>query len=295
MLTPSARNMGSVKEALAEQLAANRSSAQLREAFSSHRAHLTGLCARDVPLGSAQRLCVLGAGNVNDLELEALAARYGEIVLVDLDADALTAAVARQSTATQARLVCRAPVDVSGLLGRLERWASLAVTAEELAGVADIVAADLSLRVGGPFDVVLSACLLTQMQLALLTVLGDRHPLFDAARFTLTLAHLRALAALTARGGRLILASDLTSDDIAPAVVATLPEALADLVSRLAAEGRIFQVANPALLREMAVDDPTLRAEVELSPTLSAWLWHNGARRTFLVYALEGRRRRVMP
>jgi hypothetical protein len=41
----------------------------------------------------------------------------------------------------------------------------------------------------------------------------------------------------------------------------------------------------------MLSDDPTLSAEVELSPTLSTWLWHNGATRTFLVTALEGRRR----
>jgi len=285
--------MGSVKEVLGEQLAANRSSAGLREAFTSHRARLTELCARDVPLGSELSLCVLGAGNGNDLELEELAARYRTIVLVDLDADALERAVSRESAATRARLVCRAPVDVSGLLGRLERWASLSVTAEELAGHADAVAADLLARLGGPFDVVLSACLLTQMQLGLLTVLGDRHPFFQAAKFTLTLSHLRALCELTVPGGRLLLASDLTSQDIAPAIVGCPPEQLPTLIERLVTEGRVIQVANPSWLREIANDSPSLSAELELLPELSAWLWHNGATRTFLVYALEGRRRAV--
>lgn len=283
--------MGTVKDVLAEQLAANRSSSGLNQAFSGHRARLTELCVRDVPLGSDRSLCVLGAGNVNDLELEELTARYRTVVLVDIDADALERAVARQSPAARLRLVCHAPVDVSGLLGRLERWASLQVTADELAELPGAVARDLHFRLGGPFDVVLSSCLLTQMQLGLLTVLGDRHPLFEAARFTLTLAHLRALCALTVPGGRMVLASDLTSSEIAPAIVGVPTEGLPELVPELTAKGSIFQVANPVLLREMLSDDPTLSAEIEPAPTLSTWLWHNGAKRTFLVTALEGRRR----
>lgn len=285
--------MGNVREVLAEQLAANRSSATLRDDFKGHRARLTELCARNVPLGSELSLCVLGAGNTNDLELDELATRYRSIVLVDLDADALERASSRVSAATRARLVCRAPVDVSGLLGRLERWASLAVTAEELAGHAEAAAAELRSRLGGPFDVVLSACLLTQMQLGLLTVLGDRHPFFPAAKFTLTLSHLRTLCALTVPGGRLLLASDLTSDDIAPGILHCPSAELPALVERLVADGSVFEVANPRLLREIASDNPVLDAEVELSPALSAWLWRNGATRTFLVYALEGRRRAI--
>jgi hypothetical protein len=283
--------MGTVKEVLAEQLAANRSSSGLQEAFSGHRARLTELCARDTPFGSERSLCVLGAGNVNDLELEELTARYRSVVLVDIDADALEGAVARQSPAARSRLVCRAPVDVSGMLGRLERWASLEVTADELADYPRAVAADLHFRLGGPFDVVLSSCLLTQMQLGLLTVLGDRHPLFEAARFTLNLAHFRTLCALTAPGGRLILASDLTSSELAPAIARVPAEELPELVERLTAAGSIFQVASPVWLREMVKDDPTLSAELELAPALPAWLWQNGVARTFLVTALEGRRR----
>ena len=283
--------MGSLEEVLAEQLEANRSSSALWDGFKDHRAHLTELCARDVALGSGQTLCVLGAGNANDLDLEALAARYRSITLVDLDIAALERAMARQTAATRSRLLCRAPVDVSGMLGRLTRWKASRVTPDELAELPGLAARELAARLGGTFDVVLSACLLTQMQLGLLTVLGEDHRLFEAARFTLTLGHLRTLSELAAPGGRVLMASDLTSTDLAPAILSTPPHELGALAEQLTREGRIFQVANPALWREMVKDDPSLCAELELRPELSSWLWHNGTTRTFLVQALEGRRK----
>jgi len=233
---------------------------------------------------------VLGAGNANDLDLEALGARYRSIVLVDLDAAALERAVARQNAPTRARLACRAPVDVSGMLGRLARWQSSQVTPEELVELPSAVARELRFRVGGTFDVVLSACMLTQMQLGLLTVLGENHRLFEAARFTLTLSHWRALSELTVSGGRILLASDLTSNDIAPAILTTPEGELSALAERLASEGHVFQVAHPSLLRAMVKDDPVLAGELALRPELSAWLWQNGATRTFLVQTLEARR-----
>jgi len=59
--------------------------------YEGHRAHLT-----DVLLGSARgdggRLCLLGAGRCNDVDLEKLAATFAEIHLVDIDAKALDAA-----------------------------------------------------------------------------------------------------------------------------------------------------------------------------------------------------------
>jgi hypothetical protein len=285
--------MSSVRAVLSEQITANRSSAACRAAFAGHRARLTELVVRDAARESGLTLCVLGAGNVNDLELEELATRYRTIHLVDLDAEALAGAVARETPATQARLVCHAPVDVSGMLPHIERWAGLRVTPEELALHAESVANRLSLQLGGPFDVVLSSCLLTQMQLGVLTVLGEAHPLFEAVRFTLTLSHLRSLSQLTTRGGRTLLVSDLTADDIAPEIMSASPEELALSLETLVAGGRVFQVAQPELLRQMVNEDPILAAELDLPPPVAAWRWHNGRERTFLVVAFDGRRKQT--
>lgn len=282
--------MTTVREVLGEQLAANRSSAGERAHFAGHRARVTELCQRGAECGAELSLCVLGAGNANDVDLERLAGVYRSIHLVDLDGDALAGAVARVSAATSARLVCHAPVDASGLLGRLERWRRLECTAEELAHRPSQTAAELAAKLG-TFDVVLSACLLTQMQRAVVTVLGADHRLFDAVRFTLTLSHLRSLAALTKPGGRVLVVSDLSATDIAPAIAATSEAELPALASTLVDRGQVFQVAQPALLRQMAREDPSLGAELEFLPSLEVWRWHNGPAQTFLVYALEARRR----
>jgi hypothetical protein len=281
--------MGTVREVLHEQLSANQSSAELGASFASHRARLTELCVRHARPDA--RLCVLGAGNANDLELDVLGERFREVHLVDLDASALERGIARQSEATRARLVAHAPVDVSGMLDRIERWAALRVTPEELTAHPQQVAAALAARLGGPFEVVVSACLLTPVQLGVVTVLGDRHPLFEAVRYTVTIAHLRVLAGLAAPGGCVLLATDVSSNDIAPAILAASEAELPALVPRLVAEQRVFQVAQPELLREMTRDDPVLARELEWLPLADAWRWQNGATRTFLVYALEGKKR----
>jgi hypothetical protein len=283
--------MTTVREVLGEQLTANRSSAAERGSFAGHRARVTELCERGAEPGGELSLCVLGAGNANDLELERLARRYRSIHLVDLDADALAGAVARESPATQARLVCHAPLDVSGLLGRLERWRRMECTAEELARRPSEVSAELAAKLGA-FDVVVSACLLTQMQRAVVSVLGDDHRLFEAVRFTLTLSHLRTLAALTKPGGRMLLVSDLSATDIAPSIATAADAELPALVSALVTRGQVFQVAQPDLLRRMTREDPLLATQIVTSPACEAWRWQNGSAQTFLVYALEARRLR---
>jgi len=280
--------VASIREVLSEQLAANQSSAEERAAFASHRARLTELCLRGVSADAEPTLCVLGAGNANDLDLDSLARVYRAIHLVDLDSDALERAAARVTAATRERLVLRAPVDISGTLDRLERWASLQVTPEELGRHPLTTASNVNQKLGGPFSVVVSACVLTPLQLAVVSVLGDRHPLFEAIRYTVTLTHLYVLSRLTAPGGRALLVTDLTASDIAPDILGADDADLVHLIDPLVAKGQVFQVAQPALLREMAKD--SLASELELPPPSEAWRWHNGARRTFLVYALEGRR-----
>src|SRR5512133_384324 len=65
--------------------------------YSGHRARMTsallGCASPGAPRG---RLCVLGAGKCNDLDLEQLAARFSELHLVDFEPSALAAAVSRQ-------------------------------------------------------------------------------------------------------------------------------------------------------------------------------------------------------
>jgi hypothetical protein len=279
--------MSTVVAELAEQAASNLSGVDHYETFGGHREHLTALACAGVAEGSDLKLCVLGAGNCNDLDLARLAKHYSAIHLVDIDAKALERAVERQEPATQAHLSRHAPVDLTGFVDRLERWKAFQVTPEELIGHAGATADHVATLTSAPFDVVLSACVLTQMQLMVVNVLGDQHRLFEAVRHTLTLTHLRTLARLLKPGGRALLVTDVSSERIARLGSPSPTEDLKELLKGLVARGQIFQVADPAQFAFMVRDDPTLMSTVSISQPLEVWRWENGPQNQFLVYALE--------
>jgi len=279
--------MSSTEAELVAQRAANASSIAHHDAFGEHREHLTALVCRGAPAVGARRLCVLGAGNCNDLDLERVAENYAEIHLVDLDEAALERAWQRASEGTRARIVRHAPIDVSGAVDRLERWALGEATPEELVLFAGSTANALCQRLGGPFDTVLSACLLTQIQLVALNVLGESHRLFQVVRYTLALTHLRVLAELAAPAGSALLATDVSSSRIFPFKALLERSSGARLLEQLVTAGHVFYVANPGWLHAMTRDDPTLARLVRATPPLDVWTWQNGPRELFLVYAFE--------
>jgi hypothetical protein len=282
--------MGSFDKLVEEQVEANRSGTGLRASFEGHRRKVTALLAERARTPEA-RLCLLGAGNANDVELDLLLERYAEVHLVDLDPEALSRAAAAVTGPHASRLVRHAPLDVSGVLDKLERWSAMQLTPEELMGHPHGTAKAMLDATGGPFDVVASTCLLTQIQRAPVAVLGDAHRLFEAVRHTLTVTHLRVLHALTRPGGTALFVSDVSADRIT-----SLPDDdpntnFAPLVSALVLEGNVFQVAQPDLIRGVVKDDPVLSKDLRASSVLDAWFWLNGPSNRFLVYALELERR----
>ncbi len=273
-------------QASAQQLA-NLSALPHFESFAEHRRHLTRLVLAAAPPHSPRTLCVLGAGNCFDLDLEALTRCYERVHLVDIDVGALERANVRQDPATRARLVLHAPLDLSGFLDRIDRWARLEVTPEELMGHPAASAARLSEQLGGPFDVVLSACMLSQMQLSVLSVLGERHRLFDALRWTLDLTHFRTLAALTRPAGCALFATDVSTEQFHPLAALAPDVDYKALVQELSRTGAVFDFADPQRLTRLFSDDPVLRSAFPPFEVKDAWLWSNGPETKFLVYASE--------
>jgi hypothetical protein len=278
-------DLSSARELTEEQRLSNESALPHFDTFAGHRGRLTAaVSARHRP-GSPARLCVLGAGNAYDLDLPLLAGLFREIHLVDIDEDALGRAYARQDAATQARLFLHAPIDLSGLFDRIEAWRDFRVTPDELAAYPEDASNRIVKSLPGPFDVVVSACILTQMQLSMLSALSASHRLFEASRQLLNVMHLRTLAKLLVPKGKAILASDLSSNLLFPLSpgATDLKAVLVDVLSA----GKFFYAAHPDLLAWTSQEDPVLRRLARVSPPLDAWLWQNGTDRTFLVYALE--------
>src|SRR5260221_7628069 len=107
--------MSRVDDQFEEQRASNESGLPHYEAFRGHREKLTQLLASSElravscqPKGG-ERLCVLGAGNAYDLELEELLTRFAEVHLVDIDLAALGRARQRVPEGPRARLFVHAP------------------------------------------------------------------------------------------------------------------------------------------------------------------------------------------
>jgi len=282
--------MPSVSDQARRQVLANLSALPHYSSFAEHRGRLTRVVLAAAATFEAPSLCVLGAGNCFDLDLNALAQCYSAIHLVDIDANALARASERQEKSTQQRLVLHAPVDCSGLLDRIERWARFEVTPAELLSHAERTARQMRDELESPFDVVLSSCILSQMQLSVLEVLTDRHRLFQAVRLTLNLTHLRTLAELTRPAGCALFATDASSSELHRFPNLPPNADFRPLLSELVSQGRVFDFADPSQLATQLRDDPVLRRAFDEFRPCDAWVWTNGPDTEFLVYAARLRR-----
>jgi hypothetical protein len=282
---------GTLAAAVAEQIASNESAIGHETWFVDHRARLTREIAERAPASGRGRLCLLGAGNANDVDLESLTARFAEIHLVDLDPVAVARAIARVPEPLRAQLVTHVPLDVSGLFDRLEPWSRVPPAPAALDGIVTEAVARVAAALPGPFDVVVSCSLLTQLQLVLLQIIGDGHPLFDGLRTTLNRAHMRTLGALLAPGGVALLVTDVSSTEIYPPLAHLDADTdLAKLLADLIANGSIIYVTHPGQLSSEMRRDPALKRAFAVRFPIGPWIWRNGSTQTLLVYALEIRR-----
>jgi hypothetical protein len=269
----------------------NRQTRDLWELFRGHRQRVTAEILALAPGGDGARggrLCLLGAGNANDLDLEALAARFDEVHLVDIDPGALSRATGRQSPAVRAKLRSHAPVDLSGLYGLLGRRNQLPpVDALVSAGMTEVTR-----QLPSEVDVVASCCVLSQMAWALERLAaanGARDPMLEQALLRI---HLGAILRLIRPTGAALLVSDLTSSLFYPPLAELPPdEDLRALTRRLAAQRIAYSVCNPELVRQMLRRDPEL-SETCMPPTLGEpWLWTGPHALTYLVYPFVLRRK----
>lgn len=277
--------MSRVDEQFEDQCASNHSGLPHFDAFRGHRENLSRVLGGSGPSGG-DRLCVLGAGNAYDLELPQLLTRFAEVHLVDIDRAAVDRARARVPEGSRSRLLAQAPLDLSGMFQDIERWGRMQVTPQELMAAPAAGAKRIAAALPGPFEVVASTCLLTQLQLSLLQLLGERHQLFVALREFLTLTHLRTLAALTKPGGRALLVTDLCEAKTFPAGRPRNEADLQPLMQELVAQGHVIHSSHPELIRVTLDDDPVLKRAFGPAELSAPWLWQNGPSDRFLVYAM---------
>lgn len=272
----------SIRQQIKQQKEANKESLKYFKDFEEHRRQQT-----DFILSSGTkngRLCVLGAGNCFDMDLARITAHFAEVHLVDIDRDAIRRAQARLSGAAAKKVILHGPVDVSGCNKHLENWRDCKVTPETLFEFPENAAGRITAQLPGPFDCVVSSCLISQILFTCTEVMGEQHPLLQAALITLLVTHLRVMVALTKHGGRALWITDVSSNRIAPLSGSTNIDNKLDLLDELASRNQIFNYLDPMLIRDLALQDPYLSAKTSMDPLQRAWLWRNGPQDTFLVY-----------
>jgi hypothetical protein len=264
----------------------NRNSAALWEPFENHRRRVTALAQA----AGGKSLAVLGAGNCNDLDLTALAAAFEEIVLADLDRDALGRGRDRQPAAVADRLRLVAPVDLSGALPQLRAFARQPPTRPQLAAFPTTSAEAVAAALPGPFDTVLSAGLLSQIMHGARVALGPQHPHLVVLGNALATAHLRAITALLRPGGTGLLVTDTATSEQVPLAERWASTAPLVLLEQLQKEDRMLSGTDPALLLSTLTGDPVIAPALHPPQLTEPWLWSLG-KHTLLVYALVFKRR----
>ena len=269
---------------VARQVRFNRASSNRWDAVEPHRRCVTGLILSACRPG-AQRLCVLGAGNCNDLDLQELSQAYEETRLVDLDAHALEEACQRQSVAASAQVVPHRGTDLSGIAARLTALCRPGVTQGETDELLRLAANPPELELGGPFDVVASTCLLTQLMNSAVDAMGDDHPKLPELLATIRRTHIRLLARTVKAGGTGLLITDVASSDACSRITTAPDSELAGLESSLAANGQYFLGVEPALIEEQLKTDVYLVSRIRKTIRTPPWRWRITSRRTYLIVA----------
>lgn len=254
------------------------------ENFSGHRQKVLKLLAT-----GRGRLCVLGAGNGNDLDMKALLDVYRETHLVDLDAKALDLGAGRQGVIDRAGLFRYGGLDVTGMVAVMARWNPRSeIGPVELEALASAPTGRVAPALPGPFDVVASTCLLSPLIGNAFHSIGEAHPRFLDVVKALRVGHLRLLTGLVAPGGTALLITDVVSSDTLPAL-RTMPEsALPGLIPDVSRRGNVFHGVNPAELVRQFRHDPVLKRSVAGLETLGPWRW-NLHDRVYLVIAYRYR------
>jgi hypothetical protein len=263
---------GTPVRALEFQREVNRLGIGARGVYQGHRERLMRLVT------AAERgegLCVLGAGNGDDLDLPLLTRSFGDVHLVDIDEDALARAVAGLPVAVQSHVTLHR-MDLSGCLSQIDAWGDRLPEDGALARYLATAAAEIARTIGRTFDVVLSACLLSQLchpfqNTLALTAAGWRR-LFGAV----TRLHLSSMALLTRPGGTGVVACDVLChggaaiEDLRARVPA---ERLGEALIRAVEAGKIPADPDPRALARLLESEPGVDRTFVTEP----WPWDLGA------------------
>ncbi len=259
------------------------------DAFAEHRERLAALLEQSVAPASRESLCILGAGNCNDLDMPRLVSQWSRIRLVDLDVEAMQAGIARQFHMRPPDQLELSACDVTGALEFCHER-SHCPTRESLNKLGQALAVLPAVeRLGERFSCVVSTCLLSQLTSIMRYAVGDSSPDLLGLIQMVRLQHLRTLAELTKSGGTMVALIDFVSSDTLPQLTDASASALPSLMEQALRERNFFTGMNPVVIRQLLNRPPLDSYWREPPQAVFPWRWNLGPR-TYVVTALVGHR-----
>ena len=247
--------------------------------FADHRQHIKRLIQSQENVGN-KRICILGAGNCNDLDLEYLAHSFKEIHLVDIDKGALINGVWKQRVNHFPNIYIHGDIDLSGIYSYLEEWRYQRPDHKTITDCIRKANRFDGLRFDQNFDVVVSTCLLTQLMQSIITTRIDWKNELKLI-FAIRNRHLRLLVQLLSDNGRCIFVTDLVSSDTVPILSSVNESNLFDLMLDLISNHNFFTGVNPFIIEQILREDP----RIETLEFIYPWLWRISSSRIYVVYA----------
>lgn len=262
------------------QLESNRQSRDAWTRYGPHRARVTDVVMDGLAPGG--RVCILGAGNVNDVDLARILSRARSVDLLDLDGEAMDAGRRRQGLASDDRLHVHADRDLSGVLDLLGQGADVETLAHALDNPTDAPA--------GTFDVALSVGVLTQLFQSVVDAGLEPEATVDLT-LRLRRRHLLELTRLARPGGGAVLVTDTAPTSTAPSLRHLDQAELEPAMAALVAGGNFFTGTNAYRVVAVLEEDEAFAGLVSEVTLHDPWLWAVTEDREHLTYAVTWRRR----
>ncbi len=233
------------------------------------------------------RLCVLGAGNCNDVDLVRLNKIFTEIVLMDIDRSAMEAAVSLHVPESERRCFQIAEAfDVTGILERLQANDAKEEGSSAGRDVMTLLSGEPPMVPHSPFDCVLSGCLLSQMIDSVNLSLGANHPLFVPIVLALRRQHLKSLVQCLAIGGRGVLVFDFVSSQSLPGLMRLEESRLGQALFEAIQAKNFFTGLNPFAVQAELQSHADFVGRVTDVRLHSPWRWDIGVKQ-FAVSAIS--------
>ena len=240
----------------------NLSTSQHWDYYEGHRRQVMSLLEEHQPKENG-RICILGAGNCNDIELTLLTEWFDEVHLVDWDADSLQEGIKKQGIAPES-VVLHTGIELTGIGHYVGRWKKATPSKGDINQVISLLSEPLDIGIDTAFDVVLSSSLLTQLIELPIALLGLNHPRTEEVVLKIRAAHFRSDGNHSwLQSGTGLLVTELISSNTCKELFQCPEDRLSELYDQLIEEKRYFLGTNPHSLIPALLEDPFMASQVE--------------------------------